>query len=425
MHNAPMLLHILEEHFEEAAFLYEHRLGLLNDPEVAWPDIAGFEERLDAHVDGLVLGGARALSLCREQALAGDSSDLYAAVRVFCHHDRMDLVNATIESLDANDAPKVMAVSHAMISALPEHRHGETIQALDDMQANALCVLPRVIGHRRLNAVGALVRVLHDCPPARAAGALWALGRLRAAEARPAVQAYLEHSDPEVGMHAALTLLRCGQSLSRGACLRDDGFKSWSLLAVGIEGDRTHVPALIEHVRRTPSDDACIALGLLGDITAVAPLCRLLSEGQAAGSAALALNLITGADLFEELFVPEQMDPEEFFEGETAPPRNGEKMRERPPGSTVMRLSQNADAWHAWWREHHQAFEPGTCYRGGRPCAPAVLLDEMRKPGNARMVRQMAYEEMVVRFGIDVAFETDMPVPRQQAALAAYQRMID
>lgn len=421
MHNTPMLLHILEEHFEEAAFLYEHRLGLLNDPEVAWLDIAGFEERLDAHVDGLVLGGGRALSLCREQALIGDSSDLYAAVRVFCHHDRMDLIKATIESLDTNDALKVMAVSHAIIAALPEYRHGHIVQALDEMETNAPAVLPRVIGYRRLDAAGTLMRVLQHGPPAHVSATLWALGRLRSTGACSAVREYLAHSDLEVRAHAALALLRCGRSFGDAAA---GGFESWSLLALGIEGDRSYVPALIEQVRRAPSDDACIALGLLGDITAVEPLCAVLAEDPASEAAALALDLITGAGLYEESFVPEEVEPEERFDHERALSRNAETIRKRPPGRTIERLSQNADAWKAWWGQHHQDFQPDTCYRRGRPCSPAVLLDEMRKPGNIRMVRQVAYEEIVVRFGIDAVFETDMAVRQQKAALEAYQGMI-
>jgi hypothetical protein len=35
-------------------------------------------------------------------------------------------------------------------------------------------------------------------------------------------------------------------------------------------------------------------------------------------------------------------------------------------------------------------------------------------------VRQLAYEELVIRYGIDVPFETDMLVLQQQLALAKY-----
>jgi len=39
-------IELYQEHLEEASFLYEQRLGLLNDPELTWKDLDEFEQRL-------------------------------------------------------------------------------------------------------------------------------------------------------------------------------------------------------------------------------------------------------------------------------------------------------------------------------------------------------------------------------------------
>ena len=43
------------EHLEEASFLYEQRLDLLDDPELTWRDIEDFEDRFEPHIAGLVV----------------------------------------------------------------------------------------------------------------------------------------------------------------------------------------------------------------------------------------------------------------------------------------------------------------------------------------------------------------------------------
>jgi hypothetical protein len=52
-----VLLNILEEHLEEADFLWSHRQSALTDRHSTLHRLAEIEERLLAHLDGLVLSG--------------------------------------------------------------------------------------------------------------------------------------------------------------------------------------------------------------------------------------------------------------------------------------------------------------------------------------------------------------------------------
>ena len=101
---------LYREHLEEASFLYEQRLAYLHDPEVNWPDLRDWEERFEAHIDALVVGGELALEVCRQQAAEGDAGEMHAALRVFCRRDRKDDAFAVLSALDPTDEEAVRAV---------------------------------------------------------------------------------------------------------------------------------------------------------------------------------------------------------------------------------------------------------------------------------------------------------------------------
>src|SRR4029450_12515018 len=105
---------LYQDYLEEASFLYEQRLTLFDDPEITWKDVHDFEERFEAHIDGLVVGGKLALEVCKRQARVGDFGELHAAVRVFCRQNRQDLVLAVLEELDPEAPERVQAVSDAL-----------------------------------------------------------------------------------------------------------------------------------------------------------------------------------------------------------------------------------------------------------------------------------------------------------------------
>ena len=85
-------------------------------------------------------------------------------------------------------------------------------------------------------------------------------------------------------------------------------------LALGLAGGRRAVPQLLAALRKPGEHGEIIgALGLLGDLSAVRPLVELLSVELVAGAAADALHVITGAALFEDAIVEEQMTEAELF----------------------------------------------------------------------------------------------------------------
>src|SRR5262249_4094259 len=155
--------------------------------------------------------------------------------------------------------------------------------------------------------------------------------------------------------------------------------------------------------------DCLIALGLLGDASAIATLLAYLTT-HVAESASMALQLITGAQLYEEVFVPDEIDEDELFEDEQERFKQGQ-LPTRPDGqrfgTTITRLSQNPEDWQKWWTDNKGRFDPRIRYRNGQPYSPACLLENLEAERSRHMIRQLAYEELVIRYGVDFPFETD------------------
>ena len=201
---------------------------------------------------------------------------------------------------------------------------------------------------------------------------LWAVGRLGDQNARrPLVQHYLRHEDTTVRSAAALALLRLGEPEALSYCMQCALKQPWPYLALGLAGGRSAVTTLLGVAATDQADATClIALGLLGDIAAVAMLLTCLANPDLAEPAAKALYLLTAAPLQEEVFVPEPVDEDELFDEEKKKLKAGEPLTTaggRPPGTTVVRLSQNPRQWQDWWDEHKRGSPRAFAIATARP----------------------------------------------------------
>jgi uncharacterized protein (TIGR02270 family) len=403
---------LYEEHLSEASFLYEQRRTLLDDPEITWMDIGDFEDRFEAHIDGLMAGEDLALEACRQQAGKGDFGELHAAMRVFCRHRRLDLVFETINGTDPQDADRLQAIRDALNDEMPAAWQKDFIALLKEENPKLALVVPAILGYQRLNAGRALLHALDQRNPGASFPTLiWALGRLREQNALLPLLRCVRHEDEAIDSAAALALLRMGEPQTVSYCLSVAHSKNWPLLPLGLSGSRSVVQILhnlASHPTATP--DCLTALGLLGDPSVVATLLANLANTDMAESAASALNLITGAELSEEVLIVEKIDEDDLFKEVTA--------------TQIARLSRNPEDWRQWWAANQSGFEPSIRYRNGKPYSPACLLENLESEKTSRRIRQLAYEELVIRYGVDFPFETDMPVAQQKQALAKYTEWI-
>ena len=94
------LLSILEEHFEELQMLWELRSAALKDPDYRGEDIVELDERIEAHVDGLVLGDEHSLPLLEESLGSDDPLVSFAAAYTMLRMRDEELAKKVVEAFE-------------------------------------------------------------------------------------------------------------------------------------------------------------------------------------------------------------------------------------------------------------------------------------------------------------------------------------
>jgi len=135
----------------------------------------------------------------------------------------------------------------------------------------------------------------------------------------------------------------------------------------------------------------------------------------------MAMNWIAGADLYEDQYIPSPVDEVELFPREA---RAWQQYREapraadgRPFGETKTRLTDSKDAWKNWFVANLPRFDPHKRYRRGAPICARQLVRNILVPRADPLLRKYSALELSIRYGCDLAFEIDMPIPAQLVAL--------
>ena len=414
------------EHVEEAAFLYTQRLVLLKDSEIPWTDLDGFESRLEAHIDALVVGGGLALKKCVDQIEAGDAGVLFASISLFCRHKRNDLLALALKQIDLAEPDQLAALTDALGWELPLDWVAFVESAIARGDAKLTDALATVSGYRRLPVAPVLLQALNSKPTL---ALVTALGRLRSADAVSPLEACVSRVEPGMQPAALLSLLQIGSTDALQAQYLNAHIEKWPRTLLALGGTSSATAVLSDIVQAGKARPECLlALGLLGDLPSMKMLYQCLQVPECARAAALGLNWATGANLYEDEFEAEEVQEDELFDNELLAWRE----RRQPPmrldgqlfGKRVQRLSTNPETWAQWLSQNRDRFENGLRYRSGQPYSPMALLANLRDPRSDRRLRRLAALELVIRYACDVPFEPDMPVRQQVRAMQEIEQWI-
>jgi uncharacterized protein (TIGR02270 family) len=417
------------EHLDAAAFLYEQRRATSDDPELTWLDAGDTEARLEAHIDALSSAGGLAVDICRPLIEESEPGELYTALCVFCRQQRRDLVGEALKRLDPAKAQLARAVSDALRDEMPAEWADALASGISRGFNKLIPTFAQYLGYRRLNPGAVLDSLVQADLPHGLPELIWALGRTGSEHLRSRIAPFTDHPEAVVRSHAIMALLRRGDVAARASCRqRAEMGDSAMYLPLAACGGRAEARLLHDHASASSAPpEVLLALGILGDVSNVRFLLQSLEDPELAGVAASALHLITGAGLSEELFVPDEIHEDELFDEELKAYREtGEVPMHpdgRPFGVTVQRPSQSAEGWHSWLDKHKNHFDPVGRYRLGKPCSPAALVETLAAAAFPRLIRSLAYEELVIRYGIDARFEVDMRVEEQKDQINALSRL--
>ncbi len=414
------LIDLYEEYLEEASFLYAQRPTLFQNPEITWRKIGEFEERLEAHIDGLVVGDKLALDVCQKHAAEGDFGELYAATCVFCRQDRQDLVLAAFDALDPEDGQRASAITDALKHELPGAWVRDMLLLLNSGDVKLASILAQALGYRRAQCGEELVTALKRCSTSALPQVIWALGRIRYEPANDKLFEYLTSEEDPVRHAASIALSRLGDLRAHDYCVENASSNEWLIPCLGLAGG-SRATKLLTNLAEKGRQDCLLALGLHGDPASLPFFLSRLEKPESAATAASALQCLTGADLSETAFIPDEVDEDELFESERANFKPGDPLMRgdgKPFGSNVTRLSQNASDWNRWVQANGKDFIPGVRYRWGKPFSPHSLASTLLEAKTPFLLRQNCSEEFAIQYGYDFGFEADLPVRHQVALLS-------
>ena len=409
---------ILEEHLDEAAFLSGLWEKALVDPDYTLAEVTeGPEERVLAHLDGLVLGGARAAERLLVPALGGDDVDVVrAAAWALLLSEDGDRLDVVLEALGKAEPDPAAALSRAL-----------ELAARDDVPARLAPLLARagpgvraavldVLASRGADAAGALEPFLgaKEAEVRRAA--------LRLARAVPSrlaphlLEPVLEGEDPEERDLAIVAGLVAGSKGAWAACERvvRDGGPAWELPALlwALSGEKDLGPLLSALDDPERAGPGLLALGFSGRIAAAEAAAARLGDESLGRLAGEAFSGITGYVIGgASAKAPEAWDPD-------APEPEDE---EEPAGPEADLPAPDPGPILAWWEKARKGFDPAARLLGGVPWSTEALLGALE---SAPMRRRPALAlDLAIRTRGAARVETRALTRRQQARLGELRAM--
>jgi len=412
--SAAVIPLVIEQHAEEAAFLWILRDVAAEAPHYRLKDLAKLEGRIEAHLDGLRIAGEAGWRLCEKALGVGEAGEAFAAGVL------------ALESRDQRHLGKVFeAVEHSpeavrgLVSAFgwvePSRLSGTVKTLLGSSSWLYRCVGIRACAMHRVDPGPVLNQAIRDgdIPAEVGAAALRAAGELRRKDLLPAIRERFESPDETIRFWSAWAAFWLGD---RGTALE-------ILRATTVSDSRFRTRALALLLRAVPLKDAqgwlkgmmqypqwqyelVMGVGMMGDPAYLPWLMQQMERPALARAAGEAFSLITGVDIaYEDL---EGERPQGFEAGPTEDPKDENVRMDRDenlpwPDHAKMR---------AWWEAHRERFSPGHRYLAGAPVSPEQCREVLRE-GYQRQ-RAAAALELGLMQADTPLFEVRAPAWRQR-----------
>jgi uncharacterized protein (TIGR02270 family) len=369
----PPLWDVYEEHLNEAAWLWGNWEKSLDSAVYALGDIVvGPEERLLAHLDGLVLGGLPVAEKLLFPALTGDDlGGISAAAWALVQAEDADHQDLVIDALTAAAPPAQAAIGRALyLSPLADLSRLVPLFAAGAPLVRAMVL--DTFAPREPNWVRDHIdSAMRSGQPPLVAAALRAIRTLNDRALLDYVGMASQSDDIEVRLESMRTGLAFGLKTAWNEC---------RTFAGGM-GELCRLPLGLLATSPDPNDRAFVrskaldanvgmhalwALGFAGDADSADVLVQAMADEKKSRISGEAFSAITGLSIVGELAKPGQTqgpDVEEVKDEEPPPTVRSENFLPEPQVEKVKK----------WWDNERRRFVPGTRYAGGQPRSPATL----------------------------------------------------
>ena len=348
--RSDVLRSILHEHLEELDFLWEQRERVLFAPDWTLHELGELEERAEAHLDGLRIGGDAAIDLARP-ALAGEEPGAAtAAAFVFLAARTPALANELMDAIAASKDPARdgirVALRHGEVNLVTDRLYELSVGADRHLRAFATDVL----AFHRLRPPPEMERLLADDEPAVRRLAYAAAGRFGKLLTERHLQDALDCEDPTVQRVALEACARCGLPALVAQCRKASRRLTEALAFLGVVGTDEDIPAL-KTALGDPSlaPAALAAFGSLGNVAAMPLILQAMANPTLAVPAGEAFVQLVGE---HDLRVARAPMPPPALDDPA-----GDVMDDLPP--------PDADRARALWEQMQSRFAPGGRWQAG------------------------------------------------------------
>lgn len=408
---------IYEEHLDEAAFRWRQWEQALEAPTHVLEEVAEQEELLDAHLDGLVLGGEPVARRLLEPALASDEAErIVAATLALLGGEEPPGPAAVLAALPQAEPPALLALRRAFELAAPSVIPADLPSLLkkEDAVPELLALVLDTLGTHGLATAPLCTPFLSHPEPQVAAAALRAVGGMRLPLDPGVLQRALDSGEPARRDAAIMAGLLGGQRGAWAACRNAVESRAPAsrlpLLLLGMGGDERDMKRLLELISdESLQPEVLWALGFSGRLAAADACLELMRREPVAALAGEAFSAITGLRI-EGPYAASSEEPEAAVSLEEED-LDADLV---PKPEDVLPLPQ-ADAVATWWREVRPRLDPRQRYLEGQPFTPQALLEALAR---APMRRRHALAlELALRSRGALQVPTRAFVKRQVEAL--------
>lgn len=375
-----ILADVIEEHLEETGFLWGQRQAALDSRDYVLAELAELEERLAAHVDGLLVGGEEAWGLAGPRLTGDDAGEVFAAAFLALQsglEPRLDWVMTVFREVDGEGMQGIYdSLCHTSFAGVDDLLL--PLLRAEDVMRQALAA--DILSFRRYPVPLYFLEPLSKSDyPEISAIAIRAMGRLRDTKALDAVNEMIlsQGAEPFVANEAWRTGLLLGSDLVAPQCRlalqHNTEMAGDALIMLAINGDVRDLPLLAAALREGKlARKAAMALGTLGAQGGIAPLIGCLADPELGRLAGESFCRITGIDLeraglaretVAEAAVPAGADQDEDDDDDYVADKD-----EDLPFPDPEKIKE-------FWAKQEKVFSRETRYRYGRPYAREVLAD--------------------------------------------------
>jgi len=379
-HQQPPWWDLAEEHLSEATFLWSKWEQSLVSPRFTPKEAADREERLRAHLDGLILGGAVVAERLLKPALWEEDPFLVAtaSLALLDGGHPPDVLLATVsQEAQARTAGLQRALELSEQEELPSRLLAELPRSPPPVQA---CILG-ALAARGLEPGAVLEKLLSSPEPVVVSQALKAARRNPSRTVWERVRRLLDSPVPAIQAEALETGMVLGLRDAWTACQRLSreggaiGQRARLLLALG--GEASDLRVLLEQLDMPePREGVLWALGFSGRVMAAEACLELLDapNSRVARLAGEAFRAITGLVLEENHTPSEPGDDED--EEDPSEEEQEVMLVLRPEDELPL---ADASAVRAWWSKARSRFDPTVRYLHGKPARLDAFLEVLQE----------------------------------------------